>query len=744
MNFIKKYGMISGVIAICFCVVLYVVFTTHSIFTISRQINYVAEHPYKAMSEINKIRVRVLEMNTYLPIFISENENNLDGIRSVLRTSYQENEKSLKILDEIYLGNKEDLTELNGALDELKKALIQSVENSENSNMDRQAVQKYFDKEIEPIRVKTDIAIQKVIDSADRRVLIIQESTDEKAEAAIFYAVVIGLLMIVIVIYAYKLRNEYLINDELKRQQKILQDALLVAQKANDAKRDFLSRMSHEIRTPMNAIIGMSAIAFNYLDDKKRTADCLSKITFSSKHLLMLLNDVLDMSKIENGKLNIRQELFDLKNLVTSLADINYGLATAKGLAFEIVISGFKDELLLGDSMRVNQILLNLLSNAIKFTPKGGSVRLEIRMLRSASDKIWLRFIVKDSGIGMKKEFLEHLYEPFEQADNGIARKYGGTGLGMAITKNLVAIMDGTIEVESQEGAGTTFMVDLPFGVSKVDKKTAADMEEMRVLVVDDDNDTCEHAAVLLKGMGVNVDWALNGFEAIEKVRSACEDDGSCYDVCFIDWCMPELDGIETARRMRRYVGPDVLIIIISAYDWSGIEEQAKAAGVNAFIAKPFFASNLYNTLLTVSQKPELGFSAVGNKETYDFGGKKVLLVEDNELNMEIASELLKFVNLQVEHAENGKVAVDIFRNSKEKEYALIFMDIQMPLMNGYDAARCIRSSEHPAAGTIPIIAMTANAFTDDVQAAFDAGMNGHLAKPIDVEALYKTIARYI
>lgn len=744
MNFIKRYGMVSGVIAICFCVVVYVVFTTHSIFTISRQINYVAEHPYKAMSEINKIRARVFEMNTYLPIFISENENNLDGIRSVLRTSCQENEKSLKILDEIYLGNKEDLTELNGALDELKKALIQSVENSENNKLDRPAVQKYFDKEIEPIRVKTDTAIQKVIDSADRRVLIIQESTEEKAEAAILYAAVIGLLMIVIVIYAYKLRNEYLINDELKRQQKILQDALLVAQKANDAKRDFLSRMSHEIRTPMNAIIGMSAIAFNYLDDKKRTADCLSKITFSSKHLLMLLNDVLDMSKIENGKLNIRQELFDLKNLVTSLADINYGLATAKGLSFEIVISGFKDELLFGDSMRVNQILLNLLSNAIKFTPKGGSVRLEIRMLRSASDKIWLRFIVQDSGIGMKKEFLEHLYEPFEQADNGIARKYGGTGLGMAITKNLVAIMDGTIEVKSQEGVGTTFMVDLPFGVSKVDKKTAAEMEEMRVLVVDDDNDTCEHAAVLLKGMGVNVDWALNGFEAIEKVRSACEDDGRCYDVCFIDWCMPELDGIETARRMRRYVGPDVLIIIISAYDWSGIEEQAKAAGVNAFIAKPFFTSNLYNTLLTVSRKPELGFSAVGNKETYDFGGKKVLLVEDNELNMEIASELLKFVNLQVEHAENGKVAVDIFRNSKEKEYALIFMDIQMPLMNGYDAARCIRSSEHPAAGTIPIIAMTANAFNDDVQAAFDAGMNGHLAKPIDVEVLYKTIARYI
>lgn len=482
------------------------------------------------------------------------------------------------------------------------------------------------------------------------------------------------------------------------------------------------------------------------MDDKKRITDCLSKITFSSKHLLTLLNDILDMSKIESGKLNINYELFDFKNLISSLADINYRIAEEKGLSLEIVISGFEEELLIGDSMRVNQILLNLLSNAIKFTPKDGVVKLEIKKLRSVGSKIWLRFVIKDSGIGMKAEFLEHLYEPFEQADSGIARKYGGTGLGMAITKNLVAIMDGFIEVESEEGVGTTFTVDLPFGLSKVDKKVVAKIDDISVLVVDDDCETCEHAAMLLKDMGVDVDWALNGFEAIEKVKNACEVADRCYDVCFIDWNMPDLDGIETARRLRDYVGPDVLIIIISAYDWSGIEEQAKAVEVNAFMAKPFFASNLYNTLLTVPQKlePDLPEAGSVDKHKYDFGSKKVLLVEDNELNMEIASELLKFVNLQVDHAENGKAAVDLFVKSKEKEYALVFMDIQMPRMNGYEATRCIRSSGHPNALTIPIIAMTANVFSDDVQSALDSGMNGHLGKPIDVDMLYETIAKYI
>lgn len=551
--------------------------------------------------------------------------------------------------------------------------------------------------------------------------------------------------MIFFVAYIYKLRNQYLVNAELKKQQLVLQDALLSAKRANDAKRDFLSRMSHEIRTPMNAIIGMAAIAFNYIDDKNRISDCLSKITFSSKHLLMLINDVLDMSKIEDGKLNINQEIFDLKKMITALTDINYSLAKAKNQSFEVVISGFEEEMLVGDSLRVNQVLINLLSNAIKFTPKKGSIQLEVKKLRVERDQIWLRFIIKDNGIGMKQEFLEHLYEPFEQENSNIAKKFGGTGLGMSITKNLITIMNGSISVQSQEGEGTVFTVDLPFGLTEQPNVLPTGLEEISVLVVDDDNVSCEHASILLGKMGVAVEWVLNGFEAIEKVRLARENDGKGYDVCFIDWCMPEIDGLETARRIRNYVGPDALIIIISAYDWSDIEEQAKAAGVDAFIAKPFFASTLYNTLLAVSHKDSITVEDSKNKKSdYDFKGKKILLAEDNELNMEIAVELLKFVNAQVVSAENGKIALEIFEESQAGEFDLILMDIQMPQMNGYESARKIRASQHPDGKAIPIIAMTADAFRDDIHAALAAGMNEHLAKPIDVEVLYAAIARFV
>lgn len=745
MGLVKKYGMAVSVIAVCFLVVVYVTFNTYSIFRVSSQINYVVEHPYKVMSEINKIRSRVLETNIYLPLFIADSENSSDSINGVLQQSWQENAKSLEILKNKYLGKPEDLVELEGALEALKQGLVQTTEKFKQNKSDSEAVRKHFAKEIEPLTADVEVAVQKVIASADKRVLLISEETEKRAETASVYAVMIGILMIFFVAYIYKLRNQYLVNAELKKQQLVLQDALLSAKRANDAKRDFLSRMSHEIRTPMNAIIGMAAIAFNYIDDKNRISDCLSKITFSSKHLLMLINDVLDMSKIEDGKLNINQEIFDLKKMITALTDINYSLAKAKNQSFEVVISGFEEEMLVGDSLRVNQVLINLLSNAIKFTPKKGSIRLEVKKLRVERDQIWLRFIIKDNGIGMKQEFLEHLYEPFEQENSNIAKKFGGTGLGMSITKNLITIMNGSISVQSQEGEGTVFTVDLPFGLTEQPNVLPTGLEEISVLVVDDDNVSCEHASILLGKMGVAVEWVLNGFEAIEKVRLARENDGKGYDVCFIDWCMPEIDGLETARRIRNYVGADALIIIISAYDWSDIEEQAKAAGVDAFIAKPFFASTLYNTLLAVSHKDSITVEDSKNKKSnYDFKGKKILLAEDNELNMEIAVELLKFVNAQVVSAENGKIALEIFEESQAGEFDLILMDIQMPQMNGYEAARKIRASQHPDGKAIPIIAMTADAFRDDIHAALAAGMNEHLAKPIDVEVLYAAIARFV
>ena len=591
MNFIKRYGMVSGVIAICFCVVVYVVFTTHSIFTISRQINYVAEHPYKAMSEINKIRARVFEMNTYLPIFISENENNLDGIRSVLSTSCQENEKSLKILDEIYLGNKEDLTELNGALDELKKALIQSVENSENNKLDRPAVQKYFDKEIEPIRVKTDTAIQKVIDSADRRVLIIQESTEEKAEAAILYAAVIGLLMIVIVIYAYKLRNEYLINDELKRQQKILQDALLVAQKANDAKRDFLSRMSHEIRTPINAIVGMSDIAKLRAADSQPVLDCLEKIDTASRHLAALVDDVLDMSKIENDKLQLTPQIVSLHSIIFSTLDILQPLAEKKGVLLQRKVN-VADCSVYADSRRLQQIMVNLGANAVKFTAKDKKVVLKCDMLGQDDESMLVRFVLEDEGIGIKESNRQCIFEAFNQGGRSTDAFYGGTGLGLAISQKLAHMMGSEIKLVSTFGVGSRFWFDLRLAKASFLQQTFVtdeiDLHGYRLLVVEDNEINMEIVCELLRNVGAEFATASDGEEAVELFGEA---EPFTYDAVLMDIRMPRMNGYQAAAAIRALPRPDAISVVIIAMTADVLEndvEQSLEQGMDAHVAKPF------------------------------------------------------------------------------------------------------------------------------------------------------------
>ena len=591
MNFIKRYGMVSGVIAICFCVVVYVVFTTHSIFTISRQINYVAEHPYKAMSEINKIRARVFEMNTYLPIFISETENNLDGIRSVLRTSCQENEKSLKILDEIYLGKKEDLTELNDALDELKKALIQSVENSENNKMDRPAVQKYFDKEIEPIRVKTDTAIQKVIDSADRRVLIIQESTEEKAEAAILYAAVIGLLMIVIVIYAYKLRNEYLINDELKRQQKILQDALLVAQKANDAKRDFLSRMSHEIRTPINAIVGMSDIAKLRAADSQPVLDCLEKIDTASRHLAALVDDVLDMSKIENDKLQLTPQIVSLHSIIFSTLDILQPLAEKKGVLLQRKVN-VADCSVYADSRRLQQIMVNLGANAVKFTAKDKKVVLKCDMLGQDDESMLVRFVLEDEGIGIKESNRQCIFEAFNQGGRSTDAFYGGTGLGLAISQKLAHMMGSEIKLVSTFGVGSRFWFDLRLAKASFLQQTFVtdeiDLHGYRLLVVEDNEINMEIVCELLRNVGAEFATASDGEEAVELFGEA---EPFTYDAVLMDIRMPRMNGYQAAAAIRALPRPDAISVVIIAMTADVLEndvEQSLEQGMDAHVAKPF------------------------------------------------------------------------------------------------------------------------------------------------------------
>ena len=530
-----------------------------------------------------------------------------------------------------------------------------------------------------------------------------------------------------------------------RRQLAEVEKAQRQAEHASRAKSEFLSNMSHDIRTPMNAIVGMTAIAAANVEDPDRVRSCLRKISLSSKHLLGLINDVLDMSKIESGKLTLNIDAISLRETVDSIVSIVQPQVKAKKQTFDIFIRDIDRENVYCDSVRLNQVLLNLLSNALKFTPEEGSITMTVSQEASPRGDGYVRthFIVEDTGIGMSEEFQKRIFESFAREDSHRVQRTEGTGLGMTITKYIVDMMQGTIQVSSRVNEGSRFHVTLDLqvveGAGEPMQLPAWDM-----LVVDDDQLLCSSAAESLRQIGVQAEWATGGGEALRMAEDRHKD-GRDYHIVLLDWKMPEMDGIETARRLRAAIGSDIPILLISAYDWSDIEEEARQAGISGFLSKPLFKSTLYHGLLRFAEPADSPLpEEAAQEDAADFTGTRILLAEDNELNWEIAHELLAAQGFTLDWAENGRICLDKFAASEPGTYDLILMDLRMPEMNGYEATRAIRALDRPDAGTIPIIAMTADAFAEDIHRCLECGMNAHIAKPLDIRELLRLLQKHL
>ena len=524
-----------------------------------------------------------------------------------------------------------------------------------------------------------------------------------------------------------------------------LSDAVAAAETANRAKSTFLSNMSHDIRTPMNAIIGFTTLAISNINDTERVKDYLGKTLASSNHLLSLINDVLDMSRIESGKIHLEEVEVNLSDVLHDLKTIVSGQIYAKQLELYMDVMDVTDEDVYCDKTRLNQILLNLLSNAIKFTPAGGTVSMRVRQLAGKVRGCGqYEFRIKDNGIGMSPEFAKKIFEPFERERTSTVSRIQGTGLGMAITKNIVDMMGGTIEVQTAQGKGTEFTVCVPMRAQTEQRpvEKITELEGLKALVVDDDFNTCDSVTKMLVKVGMRAEWTLSGKEAVLRARQSIEM-SDAYHAYIIDWRLPDMNGIEVTRQIRS-LHDDTPIIILTAYDWSDIEAEAKAAGVTAFCPKPMFLSDLRDSLMTaIGQKPEEQ-QGVLPKEPTDFAGKHILLAEDNELNREIAVEILNAYGFEVDTAENGAIAVEKVCTAAPGQYDLVLMDVQMPIMDGYTATRRIRELENPALADIPILAMTANAFDEDRRNALECGMNGFLSKPIVIADLVQEMRKVL
>ncbi len=526
---------------------------------------------------------------------------------------------------------------------------------------------------------------------------------------------------------------------KLAHQQESLNAALEEANQANKAKTAFLSNMSHEIRTPMNAIIGLNNIALNDPTISEQTREYLERIGVSAHHLLGIINDILDMSRIESGRMTIKSEEFSFAKMLEQINTIVSGQCNDKGLKYDCRTIGTIEDYYIGDAMKLRQVLINILGNAVKFTPEGGAVSFTIEDVKRLNRQATLRFTISDTGIGMSEEFLPRIFDAFSQEDSSSTNKFGSTGLGMPITKSIVELMNGQIEVESEKGVGTTFVVTITLTQANRDTGEADEFElhphDMSVLVIDDDRIACNHAQLVLSHLGITCETVLSGEEAVElvRIRHTRRED---FNLILVDWKMPGMDGVETTRRIRAIVGDNTPIIILTSYSWEDIEGEAREAGVDTFAAKPLFAGTVMDEFRAAFRKKNSDLV----RRTVDLKGRRVLLAEDVAINAEIMMMVLSMREMDVDHAENGKIAVEMYQGHEPGYYDAILMDMRMPEMDGLEATRIIRATDQADAKTIPIIALTANAFDEDVQRSMQAGLNAHLSKPVEPDLLFETL----
>ncbi|WP_139651246.1 response regulator [Raoultibacter phocaeensis] len=711
---------------------------------IGQQIDLIKDHPYPVTVAAGQVETSLGQLQTLAErLAYVRTDQAIDSVERSFDAIDGDLSERIAFIKDRTLTGSDYADELRNGYDELRVAQAELLSLCRDETVSDESIDAFVEKRIDPLIADLLGWNNAVLDGASSMFDTLYDVVGSVIFKTIMSAsIIMAAVLVALGIYLAVLRRKRLLRLKLQRN---LEEALASAQEANAAKTQFLSNMSHDIRTPLNAIIGLTAIAGTHLEDPLRVKECLGKITVSSRHLLGLINDVLDMSMIENGRIALNCETFSFPELVNGFVTIIQPQAKAKQLTLDVVVGNVDKETVIGDPMRVNQILLNLVGNAIKYTPAGGTVRVKIAELPTdEEDKLTFRFAVEDDGIGMTQEFANKIFDPFEREKNSMTSRVEGAGLGMSITKNIVDMMGGTIEVESKVGVGSKFTVEVPLMVAKTDDEEFApiDLAEARVLLVDDDPDICESTLDMLASIGISGDQALSGEEAVELVVGAHRA-GRDYHTIIVDWVMPGMDGVETVRRIREAIGDETPIVLLSAYDWSEVEEEALEAGVTAFLSKPLFKSKLYFAMKSVCGEGEPIDYIMEHEQAPDCSGKRVLLVEDNELNVEIALEVIGRTGAEVDCAWDGVEAVEKVREAPVGYYQLIFMDVQMPRMDGLEAARTIcDEAKRDGRARPPIVAMSANAFTEDRRQAMEAGMDGYLTKPIDFTEVERILKR--